>query len=97
MRIPLLLLAVVAVCLSALPSTPVSPAAATTVFAAEMSTNEATPVMDYCQRYCHGSPGQQYCSWSPSLKNGCHHINFEGNCIYWLCVKLPPPPPPIDE
>jgi hypothetical protein len=96
MRIVLLVLAVAAVALLALPSSPVSLGAPTPAFAAE-----ATPVVDiepinpYCSRYCFGSAGHQYCSTSPGDRNGCHHINSLGNCIFTLCGITPVPDPEV--
>ena len=95
MRIVLLLLAVVAVALLALPSSPMSPGAPTSAFAAEVAPDFPQPVNPYCQRYCQGSPGHQYCSSSPSDRNGCHHISSLGNCIFTLC-QGPPGPPIVD-
>lgn len=92
MRILLLVLAVAAVALLALPTSPVSPVAPAKAFATEMApVGDIEPINRYCQRYCKGSPGSQYCSSSPGGNNGCHHISTLGNCVFTLCIKPPPP------
>ena len=97
MRILLLVLAIMVVAFIALPSSPVSPGAtgtalASTAFASEVPAEESPqPINPYCQRYCHGSPGAQFCSLSPADRNGCHHINSLGNCIFTLCGPIEPP------
>ena len=97
MRILLLVVALAAVALFALPASPVSPVAPSTAFAAEVSGSDAVPVADYCYKFCHGSPGSQYCSFTPGTRNGCHHINLSGNCIFTLCPINPPPDPEVVE
>lgn len=98
MRILLLVLAVAAVALLTLPSSPTS-VAPRLAFAAEVTPMVPVGTDSACEQYCHGSAGHQYCSSSPGDRNGCDHINNLGNCIFTLCGPCnicPPGPKEID-
>ena len=99
MRIVLLVLVVAAVALLAFPSSQTSPVAPGLAFAAEVSPMVPVGIDSACEQYCFGAAGHQYCAASPGDRNGCDHINAQGNCIFTLCGPCqicPPGPKEID-